>query len=110
MPDNCTCDDGWEGSNCTIPICPGCMGTCMDPGVCICPPDTAGDRCEPIQETEEQGFSSAGKIMPNVFCVIVHYNDFSTEIGGIITGIIGFVFIALLLVFFIAVLLYFCYL
>ena len=47
----CQCDHGWDGSDCTVPVCAGgrtCYGHgfCSEPSVCICSDGWTGINCE----------------------------------------------------------------
>ena len=45
---DCACVPGWQGGDCSIPICPEpCRngGTCVRPKQCSCPPGFSGPTC-----------------------------------------------------------------
>ncbi|CAI8005522.1 Receptor-type tyrosine-protein phosphatase F [Geodia barretti] len=47
-PNSCSCQSGWTGSICTLPVCPsGCAngGTCTRPRVCSCQSGWTGATC-----------------------------------------------------------------
>jgi hypothetical protein len=46
-PDTCHCDPGWEGMDCTKPICPFCgrNQVCVSPEQCACKPGFNGTDC-----------------------------------------------------------------
>ena len=47
-PNNCTCDSGWDGYDCTTPICSqGCVnGECTGPDDCMCCANWQGGACD----------------------------------------------------------------